>query len=299
MGGIVNKIYISALSRGGSNVIAALLHNHEELYTVARRDWSQFRNKGSINIPKLSEHLSKTKKSIYYRGGFQKDLSKVKYFVFDKYLEKDFDFKCPEKDLVLTVVRNPFAIVNSMDNFGKKYDFKAWRQNKKTINKIIGFRFVEMIKNCRGRNKITIQFEDLIKDYNKVLADVHTGIGVPYIPHTSFEEVFANNGCIYCGGKFKVEETDCSDASTVLVERNLKFAPRLHFCCENDNAFTLGYGGFNPCQEISEPKGWRDSMTESNYECVYSHISDKLGEDIAKKFSDNNVTLNDILNIEV
>jgi hypothetical protein len=136
-----------------------------------------------------------------------------------------------------------------------------------------------------------------VKDYNNIISKIHNRIGVKNIPHTSFKEVFESKGCVHCGGDFAIRDTDCADASTVLVDRGLKFKLRPHFYCEKDKIFTLGYGGFNPCQEISKPKDWVDDIPKDIYDYAYDKISDNLGEEIAQKFSENDVSINDIKNI--
>ncbi len=285
------SIYIAALSRGGSNVLSALLHNHENLYVIAKRHQKELRNDDFL------EYISKTKKSIYFRGGFKKDMSKIKFYVFDKYLEYKFNLKCRKNDFVITSIRNPFAITNSMDQFGKKYDFDTWKQDEKTVEQIIGFRFARMIRNCVGKNKIIVFFDDLINNYNKVLSNIYKNIGVRDISHISFKNVFETNKCCYCGGEFTIKETDCVDASTALTVRKLKFPSSAHFFCENDNCFTLGYGGFNPCREIIKPEPWESNIQQDLYEYVYSNLSKSLGENLAKKFANNSVKMEDIRSV--
>ena len=275
-------ILMACLSRGGSNLVAAALHNNPAIYSVAMRDWRPHASGGRINMCSLGQFTRRTKKSIYFEGGFKKDLGKVRYAAFDKYLEKGMGhpYKSP---VILGIVRNPFAVINSLNKVGTKYHFDAWKQDKKKIHKIIRQRFVPMLRHMFSTpGCITIQFEKFTNDPQHYLDKITEFIGVESGP-ASFKWAFESNGCVYCGGKFTKKRTGTARASHTLTERGLSYPPSDHYYCGRCDKVTLGYGNFNPYMEISCPSGWQ-SMPANLRKITLKCLVNVFGNEIAAKF---------------
>jgi hypothetical protein len=286
-----NHIYVAGLSRGGSNLVAAVLHNNPAIYSVARRDWNDHRIGGELtNETQLIALLKKKKKSIYFRGGFKKNWSKVQYLLFDKYMEKWQKHWNTKDKKVITVIRNPFAIINSMRRFAAKHDWAGWTQDNKRINKYMT-RFTQLLRFAKTEDCI-VMFEEFINDKDAVLAKISDKLSIPETPAT-FRDAF-QNGCVHCGDKLESKITDCADASTVLTERKLKFSPSEHYYCPKCKIFTLGYGGFNPYREIVTPKTWQDEMPGALVKKVQKHLDKAFGEKVAGKFLHNQFTIQDL-----
>jgi len=281
--------YVACLSRGGSNLLAALMHNNPVVYAVAKRDWRRF-YKSKVLTPGILGHVAKTKKSIYFRGGFYKNLDDINVFMLDKFLEKGFGFKIPPHDNVVGLIRNPFAIINSMNRYGHKYKFKQWCMTPAKVYRVINNRFVSLIRYCNShQNAKLFWFNDIVTDTNAVINEVSVFLGIEPHTHISFSKTFNDNGCVHCGGEFSTVMSDCADASNVLLERGMKYRPSNHFYCPKCKLLTLGYGSFNPCKEIKQPEGW-SQIPDNLRKAVRSVLIKEFGKKIATRFEKNNIT---------
>jgi len=286
----MKRCYIACLSRGGSNLLAAIMHNNPAIYAVAKRDWCRFYKAKKLNSAGILKHVDETKKSIYFRGGFHKDLSRIEVLMLDKFLEKDFGFGIPKGDQVLGLIRNPFAVVNSMHRYGQKYKFKEWVMNPAKAQRVIKNRFIPLIRYCNSHKAAELfWFDDLIESPNRTIEQISGFLGINPHTHKSFAEVFDSNGCVYCGSKFTTKISDCSDASNVLLQRGLKYKPSGHFFCPCCKLLTLGYGSFNPHKELNEPAGWHE-LPGNLKKQINAVLTNRLGRDAAAAFIKGSVT---------
>ena len=285
--------YMACLSRGGSNLLAALMHGNPSIYAIALRSWRHFINADGANIKGLIRHIRDTKKSIYFRGGFAKNLRKVDMLLIDKFIDKRI-VKPPSNGKVITLIRNPFAIVNSMHSYAKKYKFKAWVQNPSRAVDVAN-RFVNLVRfSNKSEHSKMFSFDELLVNINDSLKKVYEHLGIQFKPHDSFKSTFGEYGCVRCGGPFKIVNSNCSDASRVLRANDLAYDIEPHFYCAKDDELTLGYGGFNPCREIGTPRSWVGKLNTNLYKAVYNQLLNKLGKRVAKSLASDKVILSEL-----
>lgn len=292
---IKTVVALASVSRGGSNAFAAAMHSHPSICSVARRVWENHRTKLYIDINSLYASVCRTKKTIYYSGGHKKNMFDVRCFVLDKVFEKR---KCVEVDCVVkcvAVVRNPFAVVNSMHWFHKMYGFDAWKQTRGNINKFISGRFKSLLFFCLRPDCKVVLFDDFMSNSSVVLSAVFKFVGVGNYVFESFDKVFADFGCLHCGDEVTAKKTDGSVVSGVLKKSKKKFPLTDHFYCERCDCFTLGYGGFNPCLGLRCSTDWQVTMPKQLKNITYSVLSNVCGKNIADKFVNNKIVVEDIV----
>lgn len=294
-----NLFYVRSFSRSGSNLLTSFLHNNNDNYCLARRDFkSIFENTSSVSLNILKEYISVTKKDIYFNGGFRKNLNLVKNIIIEK-PELNFNNLTPNNTKSIILFRNPLSIMNSHHTYGLKYSFKDWIFEKNKIKNFLKTdlrNFFSYLKN-NANSYYYIKFEDLI-DKKDTYVRMNEYLGVDRIIFN--DESFKHNFCKNCIiGGFSLKEIETGIQSFNLLQHNDKYNKSLHYYCKNCDTFTLGYGGFNPAERIKVEKSKFDLKGIHKDILPYSTriLNDFYGKDFTDKILNNSFALNDLMEI--
>ncbi|KKL54314.1 hypothetical protein LCGC14_2266640, partial [marine sediment metagenome] len=265
-------------------VIAAILHAHPQILSIARRVLRKVQKSyKSVNTDRLLDYVRKSNKTIYYQGGHYKNYDKIKVIILDKCFESQNSIKTKEEQKGLVVIRNPFATLESSHYYGCKYNVPERVLTPKKIHTLIK-RYTYFLRRSVMQDNLLLLYEDFVKDPLFHIARIHNFLNVEPIKFQGFHYAFDKYNCVYCQQKLITRYTDSSAASVAVSQQGLTFPRRKHFYCSFCDKFTLGYGSFNPYEEIKQARNWRKSLPENFREIIFENLEKRLGNEMAGKF---------------
>ena len=153
-------LYVYGLPRSGSNLFAAFMHGHEEIWSL---------NCGGGKLRSIRNWPEAKQRCIYANGGFKKNIQLVKYFLFDEMKPKSLlqtliGKRYPSPKLNIVTVRNPLAIALSMNNFAKKYHQNLWDLSQQQQLRKFVLKFKAYLKKCSKLDAYWISLIEFFKD---------------------------------------------------------------------------------------------------------------------------------------
>lgn len=251
-----DPVYVYGLPRSGSNLFAAFLHCHEEIWSI---------NCGGGEITSVRDWSEAKDRCIYVNGGYRKSTEQIRYFVFDE-MKPPFGVRrlllrprAPKLNII--TVRNPLAVATSMINFSRRYGQNLWDLSApdRLNDFVTGYRrYLKACARIDGHWVSVVEFfADLPGNIKRLLSyldldDSGWSGGLPL----DEKRVICS-----CGGNYVVRETN-KIHGTFFRRNNItkdRMEPALY--CTRCDSHLLGYGGFNPLQPIDVERLSSNPMT--------------------------------------
>lgn len=238
-------LYLVSLPRCGTNLLAATLHAHPAIWSLAHaatriQEMQQWRGLDAILARPA---LLPAQPCIYPRARPAKDVAAVRYVLFDKVTPGKK--RPPGKTLVL--LREPEGIIASMDRFAQKYHRPSWydtpENRARFMRKYEVLKIEAMPPDTHQPDPYNLWLGYYVVEPHDALAGICQWLDIPYSP-CEFGGVSA---C--CNAPFDIRDTT-AHAGTFWENNDITLPPRPHYHCSACGEPVIGYGGFNPYEKL-------------------------------------------------
>ncbi|MGE3316995.1 MAG: hypothetical protein AB7O26_17905 [Planctomycetaceae bacterium] len=262
-------------SRGGTNLIAATLHYHPQIFSVTEHDIDH-------RVP--LERYWKARSVFRIDGRQEKYIRQIRCVTFNK-VQRDETLwgagrEYPAGTRFIFYLRNPLRVQSSREAYRRKrapqrFDWADTDQNfTALLSEARGF--IDAYQALKNRYPcLILTHEYYCCDYDEVLPHIHEFLGVASIPPSDPLKFFQE--CGRCGRPFgRMEEMG-----------------QTWIACPKHRNRVKGCGSFNPLRAV-EQEGVLDTMWKDtpNAASRLQQVADVLGQEIAAYYLNGDYTRN-------
>lgn len=254
-------------SRGGTNLIAAALHYHPQIFSVTEHELDH-------RIP--LRKFWKARSVFRIDGRQEKYQPQIRCVTFNK-VQRNLDIWGPHSEFpagarFLFYLRNPLRVQASREAYRRKRAPQRldWADTDENFAALLAEaqNFIEMHDTLRVRFPCRVlTHEYFCCNYEDVLPDIHEFLGVASIPPSNPLKFFTE--CGRCGRPFvRIDELG-----------------QTWIACPKHRKRVKGCGSFNPLRAVEHEgvldMSWRD---DANTDARLNRVADALGPEIAEYY---------------
>lgn len=249
-------LYVYSLPRSGSNLLAALLHNHPAVYGLCTAGTRRLLNNRTLLEDTLAGREGLHHKHAIYQRGFAKRREDVQYLSLIHVLPRRNALPGSRR---VALLRQARAVLTSRDRFHRKYGRKEWALTPDNAHKFLRGEWEPLMARTQEPDVYAVDFEELVHDPGGVMAALFDWLGLDFEPeYISTRHAFETGVSACCRAPYDVRNTEAVASAYLQATRQHPVA-RPHFHCTGCGRPALGYGLFNPLLPIDPDKAdeWR------------------------------------------
>lgn len=282
---------IYSLPRSGTNLFAAMLHNHPNIFSI---------NSGGGSKKTVYGWEYARRHSIYPYADLYKKEKDVDYWLLDElklhgYRGEGRFISLRDKVFLsqsFVNIRNPFGVLASMHKFHTKYSHPDWEL---TENNIIKFfeKYKIYLRLARCGLVTPIYFDVFVNNLEYYYMLICDRLGIDYSKtYTSFQNTFEKLGC-RCGNSFEKGESQLIIGGFFKRNNIILEKPNETFYCSKCDKHVLGFGGFNPHQNIDVKRmlNWKEELDADSIDRIDNIMHEYLDEVAIEIFRSSDLSM--------
>lgn len=256
----MKEIFIYSLPRGGTNLVCALMHNNEHIFSLTQRGTKAYLNSilDGLNTGEMLTNEFMREHQIYSSGGIFKNYNNIECCLFDKvhwdkkrgsdYLDLTDNLVKGGESKAIVLLRHPLSVLNSMHGFHVKYGRPGWAITAENVALFLENYYLPLLARIKNNDFIIINlesfFSNVADEYQRLCENINVDF---HVNDTDFKKSFKHHGA-WLGSDFSIKDSD-KRAGGFYQGKTSNVEEKVFYCNKSQQA-TIGYGEFNPYKSI-------------------------------------------------